>query len=557
MDRRAFIASCSAAGLGGTLLPGVLWAQTQESGATEITPDMIAAAEKIAGIEFTPEEREMLARGIGGFARNYAKLREINVPNNVPPAIQFNPVLPGMAFDTEPRAPMFSDGPAPDVPADLEDAAFWSVADLGRAIRARKLTSTALTQMYLARLKRFDPILKCVVNLTEERALAQAKQADAEIAAGNYRGPLHGIPWGAKDLLAVKGYPTTWGAEPYREQLIDEDATVVKKLDEAGAVLVAKLTLGALAMGDQWFGGRTRNPWNPDAGSSGSSAGPASATSAGLVGFSIGSETNGSIASPSTVCGVTGLRPTFGRISRHGAMALAWSMDKLGPMCRTVEDCAIVFNAIHGADGLDPTAVDRAFNYDANFDVKKLRVGYVREAFDSADDNDGARARALQEFRALGISPTPIDLPDLPYNDMGFILLAEAAAAFDDLTRNNLDDQLSNQAATAWPNTFRRARFIPAVEYIRANRVRTLLMREMAKVFDTIDVYITPSTASLYLGNFTGHPLLVMPTAIGERGSPGSVGLVGRLYGEAELCALGRAYQNATGHHLKQPELRV
>jgi len=557
MDRRAFIASCSAAGLGGTLLPGVLWAQTQESGTEMITPDMIAAAEKIAGLEFTPEEREQLARGIGAFARNYAKLREIDVPNDLPPAIQFNPELPGMRFETERRAPVFSDSPVPEVPSNVEDVAFWSVAELGRAMRARKITSTALTQMYLARLKRFDPILKCVVNQTEDRALAQAKRTDEEIAAGNYRGPLHGIPWGAKDLLAVKGYPTTWGAEPYRDQTIDADATVVKKLDDAGAVLVAKLTLGALAMGDQWFGGRTRNPWSPDAGSSGSSAGPASATSAGLVGFSIGSETNGSIASPSTVCGVTGLRPTFGRISRHGAMALAWSMDKLGPMCRTVEDCAIVLNAIHGADGLDPTAVDRPFNYDDTFDIKKLRVGYVREAFDAAEDKDGSRGRALEEFRALGIAPTPIDLPDLPYNDMGFILLAEAAAAFDDLTRNNLDDQLSNQAATAWPNTFRRARFIPAVEYIRANRVRTLLMREMAKLFETIDVYITPSTASLYLSNFTGHPLLVMPTAIGERGSPGSIGLVGRLYGEAELCALGRAYQYATAHHLKRPELRA
>ncbi len=557
MDRRAFIASCSVAGIGGTLLPGVLWAQTQESGAETITPDMIAAAEKIAGLEFTPEEREQLARGIGGLLHNYAKLREVPVSNDVPPALQFNPVLPGMTFETERRTPVFSDGPVPEAPANLEEAAFWNVAELGRALRARKITSTALTQMYLARLKRFDPILKCVVTLTEDRALAQAKRADEEIAAGNYRGPLHGIPWGAKDLLAVKGYPTTWGAEPYRDQMFDDDATVVKKLDDAGAVLIAKLTLGALAMGDQWFGGRTRNPWSPDAGSSGSSAGPASATSAGLVGFAIGSETNGSIASPSTVCGITGLRPTFGRVSRHGAMALSWSMDKLGPMGRTVEDCALIFNAIQGADAADTTTVDRPFNYDTNLDIKKLRVGYVREAFDPTQDKDGSRGRALEEFRALGLSLTPIELPTLPYNDMSFILLAEAATAFDDLTRGNRDDELSNQAATAWPNTFRRARFIPAVEYIRANRVRTLLMRDMANVFDTVDVYITPSTASLYLGNFTGHPLLVMPTTLNERGTPNSIGLIGRLYGEADLCALGRAYQNATGHHLKHPELRV
>jgi len=560
MDRRAFIASCTAAGIGGTLLPGVLWAQAQESGATVITPDMIASAEKIAGLEFTPEEREMLARGINGFARNYARLREVPLPNDVPPAFQFNPLLPGMTVQEQPLIeldPPASARPAWDVPADLEEIAYWSVAELGRAIQAKTISSLALTQMYLARLKRFDPILKCVVNLTEERALAQARKADEEIAAGNYRGPLHGIPWGAKDLLAVKGYPTTWGAEPYRTQTFDYDATVVKKLDEAGAVLVAKLTLGALAMGDEWFGGRTRNPWSPDTGSSGSSAGPASATSAGLVGFSIGSETNGSIASPSTVCGVTGLRPTFGRVSRHGAMALAWSMDKLGPICRTAEDCELVLAAISGADAIDPTAVNSQFQYHAEFTTRELRVGYVREAFDPENDKDGSRARVLDEFRSIAINPTPIDLPTLPYNDMGFILIAEAAAAFDDLTRNNLDDQLSNQAATAWPNTFRRARFIPAVEYIRANRVRTLLVREMAKLFDTVDVYITPSTASLYLTNFTGHPLLVTPTALNERGTPGSIGLVGRLYGETELCALGRVYQAATGHHLKHPALRA
>jgi Asp-tRNA(Asn)/Glu-tRNA(Gln) amidotransferase A subunit family amidase len=557
MDRRAFIGFCSAAGLGGTLLPGALWAQAVESNTDEITVEMIAAAEKIAGLSFTPEERDLLARGLKSLAENYAKLREIDLPNRVPPAFRFDPALPGMTFATESRPCVWTEGSAPGVPADLEQAAFWSVLDLGRAIRARKLSSTALTRMYLDRLKRFDPVLKCVITLTEERALAQARRADEEIAAGNYRGPLHGIPWGAKDLLAVKGYPTTWGAEPFRAQVIDEDATVVQRLDASGAVLVAKLTLGALAMGDQWYGGQTKNPWDPARGSSGSSAGPASATSAGLVAFAIGSETNGSIASPSTVCGVTGLRPTFGRISRHGAMALSWTMDKLGPICRTAEDTAIVLDAIRGADGKDPTARDLPFNFDAAADVSKLRVGYVREAFDAAQDSDGARRKVLEELRGIGIDPKPIDLPDVPYNQMGFVLTVEAAAAFDDLTRSNRDDELRMQTGTSWPNAFRRSRFVPAVEYIQANRVRTLLMERMAELMQTVDLYVTPATSDLYLTNFSGHPLLVLPTGFNDRGLPTSIGFVGRLYGEAELCAVGRAYQNATKHYLKHPELRV
>ena len=557
MDRRAFIGFFGAAGLGSTLLPGALWAQAVESKSDEITVDMIAAAEKIAGLEFTPEEREMLVRGLKGLAENYAKLREVSLPNEVPPAFRFDPVLPGMKLVTESRPCVWTDSSAPDVPSDLEQVAFWSVLELGRAIRTRRISSTALTQMYLDRLKRFDPVLKCVITLTEERALAQAKSLDEEIAAGNYRGPLHGIPWGAKDLLAVKGYPTTWGAEPFLTQMIDEDATVVQRLDAAGAVLVAKLTLGALAMGDQWHGGQTRNPWDPERGSSGSSAGPASATAAGLVAFSVGSETNGSIASPSTVCGVTGLRPTFGRVSRYGAMALSWTMDKLGPMCRSAEDTAIVFDAIRGADGKDPTARDVPFNFDAEMDVAKLRVGYVRSAFEAEQDKDGARSTVLDELRGIGIDPKPIDLPDVPYNQMGFVLMVEAAAAFDELTRTNRDDELRMQTATSWPNNFRRSRFVPAVEYIQANRVRTLLMERMAELMETVDLYVTPSTSDLYLTNFSGHPLLVLPSGFNDRGLPTSIGFVGRLYGEAELCAVGRAYQNATGHHLRTPPLRA
>lgn len=557
MDRRAFMEFFAGAGLGSTLLPGVLWAQTAENDDAEITVDTITSAEKLAGLSFTPEERDLLLSGLNRLPQSYDALREVPIANSVPPAFRFDPILPGMAFDTEARACVFSDGSAPAVPDNLEEVAFWSVLDLGHAIRARKLTSTALTRMYLDRLKRFDPVLKCVITLTEDRALAQAKRADEEIAAGNYRGRLHGIPWGAKDLLAAKGYPTTWGAQPYRTQVIDEDAAVIERLDRAGAVLVAKLTLGALAMGDQWFGGRTRNPWRPEAGSSGSSAGPASATSAGLVGFAIGSETNGSIASPSAVCGVTGLRPTFGRVSRYGAMALSWTMDKLGPMCRTAEDCAIVFDAIRGPDGRDLTVRDMPFNYDAHADTSGLRVGYVRDAFERDQDKDGSGAKVLDELRGIGVNPLPIDLPDLPYNDMGFVLSVEAAAAFDELTRSNRDDELVNQSGFAWPNTLRRSRLVPAVEYIQANRVRTLLMERMAGLMETIDLYVTPATNDLYLTNFTGHPLLVLPNGFNDRGLPTSIGFIGRLYGEAELCAIGRAYQNATVYHLKRPPLPV
>lgn len=322
-------------------------------------------------------------------------------------------------------------------------------------------------------------------------------------------------------------------------------------------MLVAKLTLGALAQGDIWFGGRTNNPWNTERGSSGSSAGPASATAAGLVGFSIGSETNGSIASPATVCGVTGLRPTFGRISRHGAMALSWSMDKLGPMCRSIEDCAAVFEAVYGPDDKDSTVRDLPFNWDATFDLTSLRVGYVRKAFKAGVAEKGNSERTLDSLRDLGFKLTPIDLPDLPYNSLGFILTTEAGAAFDELTRSNRDDLLVNQSGSAWPNTFRRSRMVPAVEYIRANRIRTLLMRQMAEVMSKVDVYVTPSTSSLYLGNFTGHPLVVLPNGFNSKDMPTSIGFMGQLYGESDLLAVANAYQNATEFHRRYPTLEA
>jgi Asp-tRNA(Asn)/Glu-tRNA(Gln) amidotransferase A subunit family amidase len=436
---------------------------------------------------------------------------------------------------------------------NLEALAFWPVTHLAELIRSRRVSSVDLTRMYLDRLERYGPALECVVTLTEERALEQARRADAEIAAGEYRGLLHGIPWGAKDLLSVRGYPTTWGAAPYVDQVIDEEATVVRRLDEAGAVLVAKLTLGALAQGDRWFGGRTRNPWNREQGSSGSSAGSAAATVAGLVGFSIGTETLGSIVSPSTRCGATGLRPTFGRVSRHGAMALSWSMDKVGPICRSVEDCAIVMEAIHGPDGLDHTVLDLPFDWDAQARARALRVGYLRTAFDSEYDAREHDKDTLAAFRALGIEPTPVELPDeYPLAPLRIILTAEAGAAFDELTRTGLVDLMED---SSWPNTFRQARFIPAVEYIQANRIRSQIMAAMHEATQDIDVFITPTFAEnvLLLTNLTGHPAVVLPNGFGEDGSPVSISFIGKLWGDAEALTLAKAYQDATDFHLRQP----
>jgi Asp-tRNA(Asn)/Glu-tRNA(Gln) amidotransferase A subunit family amidase len=419
--------------------------------------------------------------------------------------------------------------------------------------------------MYLVRLERLDPKLESVITLTKELALEQAARADREIAAGRYRGPLHGIPWGAKDLLSTEGYPTTWGAKSHEDQLIDENATVVERLEEAGAVLVAKLSLGALAWGDVWFGGRTRNPWNLEQGSSGSSAGPAAATAAGLVGFSIGSETWGSIVSPSTRCGVTGLRPTFGRVSRHGAMALSWTMDKLGPICRSVEDCALVLEAIHGPDGRDATAVDLPFAWDAGIDATRLRLGYVKSLFEAPldeEDESAAEVRehdlaTLEKLREIGFDLVPIELPDLPVESLAFILSAEAAAAFDDLTRSGRDDLLVRQVRYAWPNVFRQARMIPAVEYIQANRVRTILIQRLAAILEAIDVYVVPSYGGdhLLMTNLTGHPAVVLPNGFKEDGTPTSITFMGRMFGEAELLAVAKAYQDATPFHTKYPQL--
>ena len=612
LDRRKFMKTCSGMGLGATLFPGVLWAQAQA--AKSITAEMIDNAAAIANVPIAEEYKKTLLENLNDQEKGYQEIYSLHIPNSVEPALIFDPVLPGMKFETERRAMKISGASATmrsEAPKDLEQLAVSSVRELAELVRTKKVSSMALTEMYLHRLKKYDPKLKFTVTLTEERALAQAKEADKEIAAGKYRGPLHGLPWGAKDLLAVRGYPTTWGAGGFEKQVIDEDATVVQRLDQAGAVLVAKLTLGALAMGDEWFGGKTRSPWNPRQGSSGSSAGPASATAAGCVAFSVGSETLGSISSPSTRCGCTGLRPSFGLVPRTGAMALSWSMDKLGPICREVEDCALVLDAIYGKDGKDRTVQSAAFNWDANLDWRKLRVGYLKADFekkpgsgqpekkqeppktpveekkraDARKAQEGFLARAeydrkfnevaLAKLREMGVQLLPVEMPKFPYDPMVAMLSAEAAAAFDDLTRSGRDKLLTAQGPGDWPNSFRSARFIPAVEYIQAARARRMAMEAVAKVFQDFDVIVAPTNSEqLVITNLTGHPAVILPNGFrgddapkppvkengdddgaGGPGTPVSLTFLGNLYREAELLAFARAYQEATGFHQKHPML--
>jgi len=528
-----------------------------------IFPEQIAAAEQLIGLRFTDTERELMRDGLDKLLENYAQLRSVALANDVPPALRFEPQPALAAAPTPPPSRAESSaasaaGALSPAPSDnLEQLAFAPVTQLAELIRTRQISSVALTEMYLRRLKRYDPALRCVVSVTEELALMQARRADAELAAGRYRGPLHGIPWGAKDLLATRGIRTTWGATPFQDQMIDADATVVQRLEEAGAVLVAKLTMGELAWGDIWFGGTTKNPWNLAEGSSGSSAGPGAATAAGLAGFTIGTETWGSIISPSARCGVTGLRPSFGRVSRAGAMALSWSMDKIGPMCRSVEDCALVLQAIYGPDGQDSTVADRSFSWNPAVDLKQLRIGYLKRDFEEQRDGLAQDEQTLATLRELGAELIPITLPDYPVKALAFILFTEAAAAFDELTRSDHDDLLVQQIQDAWPNMLRLARLVPAVEYIQANRIRTLIMRAMADLMQTIDVYIAPALAgdNLLLTNLTGHPAIALPNGFTAAGTPTSITFNGRLYDEAVLLAVAKRYQDATGFHLQHPPL--
>ena len=532
--------------------------------------DPVECASSLAGLEFTAAERDLLRPDAARNRRRYDELRQLAIGPDVPPAFDFHPYRSNYqpAGPATPHADLGMERPdRAAAPADPGSLALLPVTALSRLIERRLVTSLELTRLYLDRLRRYGRRLNCVVTLTEDLALAQAAEADREIAAGRYRGPLHGIPWGAKDLFAARGARTTWGARPYAQQIIDQDATVVERLNDAGAVLVAKLSMGALARGSVWFGGMTRNPWAPARGSSGSSAGPGAATAAGLVAFSVGTETLGSIISPSAACGVTGLRPAYGRVSRYGAMTLSWTMDKIGPMCRTAEDCALVFNAIYGPDGRDETVMDAPFAWAPRVDLAALRVGYLSDEFqrppfgqlfgrpEAAARELAVQRTALDDLRRAGLVLEPIQLPAFPAEALRVILNAEAAAAFDDLTRSGGIDELTEQGPDAWPNVFRASRFIPAVEYIRAQRARTLLAREFDALMSRFDLVVSPAlSASLTMTNMTGHPALAFKAGFSD-GLPVALMLTGRLYEEATLLKAARAYQQVTSWHTMHPPL--
>jgi Asp-tRNA(Asn)/Glu-tRNA(Gln) amidotransferase A subunit family amidase len=531
--------------------------KAQEENTISITD--ISGAERLIGLSLDQNDRDSLREDLEEQLEAYQTIHDISIENELPPSIQFNPLPIGFKISETESSFEIGQATSQDLPENIDELAFYSVTSLSQLIYNRKISSLDLTKFFIDRLKKYDSKLHCVITLTEQSALEEARLADQELATGKYRGPLHGIPYGAKDLLSKKGYKTTWGAMPYKDQILDEDATVIKKLREAGAVLVAKLTLGALAWGDVWYGEKTRNPWNLEQGSSGSSAGSASATAAGLVPFAIGTETWGSIVSPCTRCGITGLRPTFGRVSRKGAMALSWTMDKIGPICRTVEDCALVFNNIYGPDELDHTIIDASFSYSPDIDVSNLRIGYLKSLFDEEYDNKKNDQVTLHDIRSLGVKLVEMELPDIPVSSLSFILSAEAAAAFDDLTRSGKDDLMVRQIRNAWPNVFRAARFIPAVEYIQANRLRYQLVQEMQKIMEQVDLYIAPSFGgnNLLLTNLTGHPCVILPNGFNEKGSPTSISFIGRLLDEGKLLAFTKLYQDATKHHKKHPPLFV
>ncbi len=574
VGRRSFIKLLSALGVA-TASKNVL-AQAPTPSPTpspRITKEMLHEAEKLIGIEFNDAQEAMALGGVNRNLDAYEAVRKIDIPLDTEPAIAFHPARAKKELYA-PRAKFRLSKVEPPAFKSIEDLAFATVPQLAELIRTRRITSTELTKMYLGRLKRYGPKLLCVVTLTEDLALKQAAAADAEIKRGKYRGPLHGIPWGAKDLFSTKGIKTTWGAEPYRDQIVDYDSTVVERLDQAGAVLVAKLSMGALAQGARWFAGVTRNPWQPDEaqqGSSGSSAGPASATAAGLVGFSIGTETLGSIVSPSARCGVTGLRPTYGRVSRYGAMGLSWTMDKIGPMCRGVEDCAAALHAIYGPDGKDITVGDAPFNWNPDTDISRLRIGYLKAEFEAtpggpsvpnqqqrqaAEQRRAVYKTALEALEKAGAKLVPIELPKISAGPLRYILSAEAAAAFDDITRDGRVNQLSGQGAGDWPNTFRTSRFIPAVEYLRAQRARTLLMHEMEKLMSQWDVFVSPApgSASLLVTNLTGHPAVVLPCGF-VNDLPVAIMFTGGVYDEVSPLRVALAFERATKWHTMHPKV--
>jgi Asp-tRNA(Asn)/Glu-tRNA(Gln) amidotransferase A subunit family amidase len=517
----------------------------------------IKAAESLFNLNFTNAERDSLSDGVSEAITKYQAIHSFDFPNNLPPALAFSPFPVNYQPNFASKASNFSIPKQVNVPENKEELCFFTVAELAYLIKNRIITSEELTTLYINRLKRYNNDLFCVITMLEDRALSQAKAMDIELKNGKYRGPLHGIPYGVKDLLALKGYPFTYGSSIFKDQIASITSPVITKLDEAGAVLIAKLSLGELAWGDVWYGEKTRNPWNTDTGSSGSSAGSASATAAGLVAFAIGSETWGSIVSPSTVCGVTGLRPTYGRVSRTGAMALSWSMDKIGPLCRTAQDAAIVLNAISGIDGIDNTLVDMPNDIDLTRSIKSLRVGFTEDYFSRNYGFKHNDSLVLENLKGMGVDLNPIQLPeDLPISALSIILDVEASAAFSELTLKDLDDQMVRQGKVAWPNFFRKARFIPAVEYIQANRIRTKLIEEFSNLFEQVDVIISPSFGGnqLLMTNLTGHPAISVPTGFSERGLPTSITFIGNWFKEEDILLLAKAYQDQTQWYRKTPQ---
>ena len=531
----------------------------------EITVPMLRTAQQLFGLNFNDAQLDSTRRNLSGYRDSYEALRKIPLPNSVAPAVVFDPrplrMRQALLTTVVSNPSKLPEAAKATLPANRDALAFYTVRQLGDLLRTKQITSEELTTFFLARLRQYDPKLHCVITLTEDLAMQQARQADKEIRAGKYRGPLHGIPFGVKDLFSAKGYKTTWGSVPYKDQTLDEDAAVVERLRAAGAVLLAKLTLGELAQGDVWFGEKTRTPWDVTKGSSGSSAGSAAAVAAGLLPFAIGTETLGSIISPSTACGVTGLRPTYGRVSRAGAMALSWTMDKAGPLARTAEDCALVLAALTaaGPDARDPATLlaPNAFRFAFGTNIKKLRVGYVKASFDQDYPTKANDQATLAVLRKLGVELVPIELPVIAPGPLRFVLTAEGAAAFDDLTRSGRDGQLVLQNRSAWPNTFRSSRFIPAVEYIQAQRVRSLLIEQMDAQLKGLDAYIAPSfSANLVLTNLTGQPAIAIPNGFTAAGLPTTITFMGQLYEEGTLLALAKAYQDATDFDEKHPILQ-
>jgi Asp-tRNA(Asn)/Glu-tRNA(Gln) amidotransferase A subunit family amidase len=522
----------------------------------KVTSNQIVTAEKMFSLSFNDAKRDSMLSVLSDKIKTYQYIHSTNLDNSIPFPLWFNPILPETIIPKSSTSTNFAIPDYINLPKNINELAFYSIPQLASLIKHKKITSQKLTQFYLARLKKYGPILHCVIELTEDLALKQAKKADEEIAMGKYKGPLHGIPYGIKDLFAVKGTHTTWGTPPFKDQIINETCFVAEQLEKAGAVLVAKLSLGELAMDDIWFGGLTRNPWDTSKGSGGSSAGSASATAAGLVPFAIGTETYGSIVDPSMRCGVTGLRPTYGSIAKTGAMALAWSSDKIGPLCRSAEDAAFIFNYIHGADKIDQSSIDFAFNYTGAVDLSKLKIAYIKNYIDTLPALSSEK-QTLVGLRKMGAKIIPIDFPDNLHADeiLSLIIGVEGAAAFDPLTRSNKDDEMVQQNKDRWPNTFRTSRFVPAVEYINACRLRYAIMKKMDPIIDAFDVIIAPPEVGdqLAITNLTGNPSVTLPNGFDKNGMPTSITFIGKHFNEATLLAFAKKYQEATKFNLQHP----